>query len=86
MHNLALAPTARPPQTTLWNRVSAFARTRWQSHLRKRRIRATVRILQELGDETLKDIGLDRSEIESAVATNCAGRQRRCVDPQLLSP
>jgi uncharacterized protein YjiS (DUF1127 family) len=77
MLHLALVPMARPATTTLTHRISAIARTWWHSYRQKRRVRATVRILQGLDDRTLKDIGLDRSEIESVAGSGCAGRRLR---------
>jgi hypothetical protein len=41
-------------------------------------MRATVAILQTLDDRTLKDIGLDRREIESAVRSTHPGERRVC--------
>jgi uncharacterized protein YjiS (DUF1127 family) len=80
MVNLALAPTPRAAKATLMRRVTAVARTWWHSYRLKRRQRATVRMLHGLDDRMLKDIGLARNEIESVVATKCAGRRLRCVD------
>ncbi len=37
---------------------------------RRRRIRATRRMLESLDDRTLDDIGIDRSEIPSVAATS----------------
>ncbi len=39
----------------------------WASWRRKRRLKATARILHGLSDRTLKDIGVERSEIDSVV-------------------
>jgi uncharacterized protein YjiS (DUF1127 family) len=80
MPNLALAPVTRPAKATVVDRLSAIARTWWHSHQQKRRLRATVRILQGLDDRILKDIGLNRSEIESVVATPCVDRGQWNVD------
>jgi uncharacterized protein YjiS (DUF1127 family) len=80
MVNLALAPTPRPAKVTLMRRATAVARAWWHSYLRKRHQRAAVRMLHALDDRILKDIGLARGEIESAVATHCAGRRLQCVD------
>jgi len=41
--------------------------TAWASWRRKRRLKATARILHGLSDRTLKDIGVERSEIDSVV-------------------
>jgi uncharacterized protein YjiS (DUF1127 family) len=46
----------------------------WQSYQLRRRQRATVRLLRELDERTLNDIGLSRSEIE---ATWLSHRYRR---------
>lgn len=39
----------------------------WQRHLRRRRLKRTEQMLLGLSDRTLKDIGLHRGEIYSAV-------------------
>lgn len=49
-------------------------------YLAWRRRRATIAMLHGLDSRTLKDIGLARSEIESAVNTHGAGRRLRFAD------
>ncbi len=39
----------------------------WAAWRRRRRLKATARILHGLSDRTLKDIGVERSEIDSVV-------------------
>jgi len=55
--------------------VDDAIRTWWRAYQDRRRIKATIRTLSRLEDRILKDIGLDRSEIESVVTTG--GRDRR---------
>jgi uncharacterized protein YjiS (DUF1127 family) len=55
--------------------LAHFVRTWWQRRAHQRRINATVRILRALDARTLKDIGLHRSGIESAVAGQCSRRR-----------
>jgi uncharacterized protein YjiS (DUF1127 family) len=54
--------------------LAGWAAARWQAYLDRRAQRATVRILQSLDRRTLKDIGIDRSEIHSIVY----GGDHRC--------
>jgi uncharacterized protein YjiS (DUF1127 family) len=46
----------------------------WQVLLQKQRERRTMRALDALSDRTLKDIGIDRSEIESVARSVGADR------------
>jgi uncharacterized protein YjiS (DUF1127 family) len=48
----------------------------WRNYWRRRAARATLQILHALDDRTLKDIGIDRSEIESVV---CSAPRERLV-------
>ena len=51
---------------------------RWLDDFEQRRRRhRQLSELRGLDSQTLKDIGLDRSELGSAVATGCAGRKQR---------
>lgn len=58
-------------------RVAAQARMAWETVLREYRIRRTVRELQALDARALRDIGLDRDDIESAVRARAVGRWTR---------
>ena len=70
-------PTACPARTIPGGWITA-AIASLHSRLRERmRQRATQRILESLDDRTLRDIGIDRAEIASAVKI----RQGRCRYP-----
>jgi uncharacterized protein YjiS (DUF1127 family) len=51
----------------LRRRVRDALQSAWRAYWRRRAERATQFILQSLDDRTLKDIGIDRSEIDSVV-------------------
>lgn len=69
----------RRPTSTVSQRFAAALQSAWTAYWIHRAERATVQMLHSLDDRTLKDIGLDRSEIE-LVAHN-PGHERR-VDVQ----
>jgi uncharacterized protein YjiS (DUF1127 family) len=52
----------------------------WLHFRRERRLKATINGIRGLDDRTLKDIGVDRSEIEAIVRSKAAGRRQRYVD------
>ena len=72
-------PTWHRPTRTVAKRFAGALQSAWTAYWIHRAERATVQMLHSLDDRTLKDIGLDRSEIES-VAHN-PGHERR-VDVQ----
>ena len=51
----------------------------WRAHIKWQAKRATIAVLHELDERTLKDIGLDRSEIESVVL-GATGERLRTYD------
>jgi len=55
--------------------IRCSLRAMWRGYWRSRAERATVFMLQSLGDRTLKDLGIDRTEVESVVY--CADDRRR---------
>jgi uncharacterized protein YjiS (DUF1127 family) len=55
-------------------------RRAWAGYWTRRAERATVAILLALDSRTLKDIGLDRSEIESVAQGDCQRRGPRLTD------
>jgi uncharacterized protein YjiS (DUF1127 family) len=74
-------PTPRlsfvPPVPRSWplrRRVGAALQKAWRNYWRRRAAWATCTMLRSLDDRALKDIGIDRSEIESVVY---AGSDRR---------
>jgi uncharacterized protein YjiS (DUF1127 family) len=62
-------------RTAVWA-VAAAAGKWWRAYLRRRERNAAVRELHALDDRTLKDIGINRSEIEWVVGGEDATRLR----------
>jgi uncharacterized protein YjiS (DUF1127 family) len=56
--------------------IARAVQTAWRAYWRRRAERATVFVLQSLDARTLKDIGIDRSEVESVVRGACGSRRR----------
>jgi uncharacterized protein YjiS (DUF1127 family) len=65
----------------LGRKVADLTRQAWSGYWTRRAERATAAILQSLDDRTLKDIGLDRSEIDSVVYSSRPGERRICWEP-----
>ena len=59
------------------DRLLAATRLAWTRYWTRRAARATMGILHGLDDRALKDIGLDRSEIERVANGDCR-RARAC--------
>ncbi|MEJ8571730.1 DUF1127 domain-containing protein [Microbaculum marinum] len=76
MLNYAIAPATSRTGTRagVRSRVTGFAAAAVLAAYRWYRHRLTAHKLQELDDRMLKDIGLDRSEIEHAAYTVSRGR------------
>jgi uncharacterized protein YjiS (DUF1127 family) len=68
--------TSQQP-SALTHRLTRALHSAWSAYWAYKTAQASVVILRSLDDRTLKDIGMDRSEIES-VAHNI-GRDRRVV-------
>lgn len=60
------------------HKVLGVARRAWSRYWTRRAARDTVAVLRALDDRALKDIGLDRSEIESVVHASAKGERRIC--------
>jgi uncharacterized protein YjiS (DUF1127 family) len=58
-------------------RLGDIGKGLWRAYWRRRSERATIAVLRALGDNVLRDIGIDRSEIEWVVRTQSMGRLRR---------
>ena len=71
-----LAGAVLRPVQTLATAVAAAAGKWWRAYLRRRERNAAVRELHALDDRTLKDIGINRSEIEWVVGGQDATRLR----------
>ena len=64
LHSLT-GPVGAHASMSLPGKIWKFVALKWQTHRFRRRQRATARLLRELDERTLNDIGLSRSEIES---------------------
>jgi uncharacterized protein YjiS (DUF1127 family) len=78
---MAMAQATRPvsrsgSRGSLGHRVADMTQRVWARYWTRRAERATVAVLHALDDRTLKDIGLDRSEIESMVHGRPPGERR----------
>jgi uncharacterized protein YjiS (DUF1127 family) len=67
-------PTAPHQSRSLAHHVLGLARRAWTAYWTRKAEQATLVILRSLDDRTLKDIGMDRSEIESVVRTASCSR------------
>ena len=76
-----LTATADQASPTLASRFAGSAAGLWRAYLDRRAQRATVRILQSLDARTLKDIGINRTEIDSLVYGDRYDRLRRYQRP-----
>ena len=65
MTHVVFSPAARPTKVLLIGRLVAATRTLWNSFQKERRLSATMRTLHRLNDHSLRDIGLERGNIES---------------------
>jgi len=74
----AISAHAPPAQG---RRFTGFLKRGWDALWAHRAQQATVRILRGLDDDTLRDIGLDRSEIQSLVYGQ-TGERRLRYDPR----
>jgi uncharacterized protein YjiS (DUF1127 family) len=60
-------------RVSIGRRVARLTQRAWSCYWTRRAANATVAILHTLDDRALKDIGLDRSEIESVVYGDGSG-------------
>jgi uncharacterized protein YjiS (DUF1127 family) len=58
-------------------RLAEIGKGLWRAYWRRRAERATIATLQALGDNVLRDIGIERSEIEWAARNQSMARLRR---------
>jgi uncharacterized protein YjiS (DUF1127 family) len=80
MHTAQSTCTIETRTEGLTSRLWRALRRAWLGFWRWRSLNATVAVLGGLDDRMLKDIGIDRSEIESIAYTSGAERRRRYVE------
>ena len=73
MTHIVQSPGARPVKTALVGRVGAAVLKWWNQVQKARRLRATIRTLHRLNDHSLRDIGLERDDIERVVRERSPG-------------
>lgn len=70
----------RPVMTHAGNFLRALAA--WRRRMRENSLkRRNLRLMRDLNNHVLRDIGLDRSELASVVY-NSRSERRRCYDPR----
>jgi uncharacterized protein YjiS (DUF1127 family) len=74
-----------PGHGSIGHKVASLTRHVWTRYWTRRAARATAAMLHTLDDRALKDIGLDRSEIESVVYGERSGRRSRCRQNDLVA-
>jgi uncharacterized protein YjiS (DUF1127 family) len=62
-------------------KVADMTQAAWNLYWTRRAERAAIAVLGALDDRALKDIGVDRGEIESVVRGPTAGERRICWTP-----
>lgn len=72
MSDHAITSTLRDRGQTIEGGFAAALRIWWERLDEQRRIRVTINALHALDDRSLKDIGLERGDIEAAVNRRCA--------------
>jgi uncharacterized protein YjiS (DUF1127 family) len=75
---LSAPGSGRAAEGRIGNKMLNLTRRAWSRYWTRRAARAAVGVLHALDDRTLKDIGLDRSEIESVVYGGVRGERRIC--------
>jgi len=70
----ALSRAEAQARPSLTSRLANWGRRRLDSYRQQRRYQNTVHLLSGLDDRTLRDIGLERSEITSYAARGGEGR------------
>jgi uncharacterized protein YjiS (DUF1127 family) len=75
-----LTPHPQQGQGSLGRRMLAATQRAWTCYWLHRAARATTGVLYALDDRALKDIGLDRSEVESVAYGNCGRSAARAAD------
>ena len=74
MSDHAITSTIHDRGQTIEGGFAAALRIWWQRLDKQRRMRVTVNALHALDDRLLKDIGLERGDIEAAVSRRRAGK------------
>jgi uncharacterized protein YjiS (DUF1127 family) len=76
---ISLGPSLATKAQRAWQALLRRLSRAYQQWLRARKAHATARVLNQLDDRLLRDLGLDRSELPSAAAElhGMAERQRR---------
>ncbi len=67
MTHIVFSPTASPARILLMSRLVAATRTLWNDFWKEQRLNATMRTLHRLNDHSLRDIGMERDNIEQVV-------------------
>ncbi len=74
MTHVVFPPAARPAKVLLIGRLVAVTRTLWNNFQEERRLSATMRTLHRLNDHSLRDIGLERDNIDPVVRSRYLDR------------
>jgi uncharacterized protein YjiS (DUF1127 family) len=76
MASKAQAVRSAEPEPTLLHSAAAALQLGWRAYWQRRARRASVVLLQSLDEQQLRDIGINRSEIESVVYSPPTERRR----------